>query len=99
MKHVLYGVSGAAMARVGEIVSSALSVELAQRESDYLGVYLNGVIGSAKVRIVVQPDPEGELLEPDFPEWDILVYLDGPDELPALDKLKFKGGIIKILRE
>jgi hypothetical protein len=99
MKHTLYGVKGAAVAQVGQAVSSALSVELAERESDYLGVYLNGKVGSTKIRVVAQPDPEGEPLEKEFAEWNVLVYLDGSDDLPSLNGLKSGNGVIHILRE
>lgn len=99
MKHTLYGAKGAEVAEVGRAVSSALSTELQERESDYLGVYLSGKVSSTKVRVVSQPDPEGEPVEPEFSEWDVLVYLDGPDELPSLNGLEFGAGVIRALRE
>jgi hypothetical protein len=99
MRHVLYGAKRAALASVGQVVSSALAVDFVERESDYLGVYLTGMVGSNRVRIVNQLDPEGEPLEPDYPECNVLVYLDGSEEMPSLDNLEFEGGVIRILRE
>ena len=99
MKHTLYGVKGAAVADVGQAVSAALSTDLQERESDYLGVYLSGKTSATKVRVVSQPDPEGEPVEPEFAEWDVLVYLDGPDELPSLNGLELAAGVIRVLRE
>jgi hypothetical protein len=98
MKHALYGVKKVAVAQVGQAVSSVLSVELEQRESDYLGIYLSGMAGSTKVRIVGRPDPEGEPFEREFPEWDVLIYLDGPDVFPSLGGLELEGGVIRALR-
>lgn len=98
MKHTLYGAKAATLAHVGQAVSAAFSVELAERESDYLGVYLSGKVLSTKIRVVTQPDPEGEPLEKGFPEWNVLIYLDGPDELPSLHGIESGDGVIQTLR-
>jgi len=98
MENILYGARAAQLVEVGQVVASALRSSFSERESDYLGVYLQGFSGSTKVRVVSQPDPEGELLEPDFPEYRTLVYLDGADTLPSLDGLEFEEGIIDLLR-
>lgn len=99
MNHALYGVNGKSVDQVGRVLSTALSVEFEERESDYIGIYLSGMSSSNKIRINGRFDAEGEPLEPDYPEWDVFIYLDGPERLPLLGGIELEDGVICSLRE
>lgn len=74
----LYGVSGMELAEVARILGGLLGVRLEERESSYRGgVYFRGELATDG-EVLVQlnwADEDGELAEPEFPEFVILVYV------------------------
>ncbi len=55
------------------------------RESDYLGEYFLGEGPDFKVRVVRQPDPGGELLEPEHASCEVIIYVDGTSRFDSVD--------------
>lgn len=69
---------------VGERLSQLLDAEMRERSSSYLGDYLRGSTAQFET-IVVQrnmPDEDGRLVEEEFPDVPVLIYLTQDSEDP-----------------
>jgi hypothetical protein len=96
VQHNLFGIGGVAIGDCALSIGMLLQVELNQRESDYLGCYMVGSGADFKIKLVEQPDPEGELIEPGYPDLGILIYLDGESDFPQVDGYEVSG--VRIVR-
>jgi hypothetical protein len=83
--HNIFGVRGVALGRCAVLIAELLAVDMVERESDYLGCYFAGAGSDFNVRIVEQPDPEGELLEPEHQDYDVIIYLDGQSQFESVE--------------
>lgn len=100
-RHLLFGVRTACIDEVVQSVASRLGCTFQERESDYLGTYWLATIDEIKVRIVSQPDPEGDPLEDDYDEYGTLVYVDsmGEGDVPDLNGLPVALERLTLLRD
>ena len=81
--------------------ASRLGCSFQERESYYLGIYWLATIDEIKVRVVSQPDPEGDPLEDDYDEYGTLVYVDsmGEGNVPDLNGLPVALERLTLLRD
>ncbi|MCU1681800.1 MAG: hypothetical protein JWQ81_2539 [Amycolatopsis sp.] len=91
VQHNLFGIGGVAMEDCARSIGALFEIELSQRESDYLGCYMIGAGADFKVKLVEQSDPEGELIESEYPDLGILIYLDGESDFPQVDGHEVSG--------
>lgn len=96
---LLYGVRHAGVESTAAAIGAALACAFQPRESDYLGSYLKTAAGSAVIRVVAQPDPEGEPLEDGFADFDTLIYVEAADDLPTLAGLRVGDDTVQLLRD
>ena len=96
---LLYGVRHAGVESTADAIGAALACAFQPRDSDYLGAYLKASAGSAVIRVVAQPDPEGEPLEDDFADFDTLIYVEAADDLPTLAGLRVGDDTVRLLRD
>jgi hypothetical protein len=79
---LLFGLRTGDVQEVASVLAGRLGCSFAARESDYFGEYFLAHTGHGDVKIVAQPAPDGEPLEEDFEEYQVLVYSpDGEGEL------------------
>ena len=94
MYHNVFGVRGVSLGRCASAIGGLLDVNLTERESDYLGCYLAGSGSDFKVRVVRQPDPEGELLEPAYPDYGVIIYIDGTSQFDSVESQHIDQSLI-----
>lgn len=82
---ILYGIRNVGIGETADALSVRLGCSFQVRESDYLGTYMFADQESAEVKVVSQPDPEGDPLEDEFEEYGTLVYVNVHGENPELD--------------
>ncbi len=99
IRSVLYGVRNANVDETAAALSAQLGCEFRERDSDYLGVYQKAQIGSTHIRVVAQPDPEGEALEDGFEDYNTLIYVEVEDDFPPLDGVPVAADAVNRLRE
>ncbi|MEV0204292.1 hypothetical protein AB0H97_03735 [Streptomyces sp. NPDC050788] len=78
MSYTVYGVRRLAPRDVAEIVSAKLAADFTLRESSYKGgeYFIHRTADGVEISIEKQfSDEEGELSEPDFPEYATFVYV------------------------
>jgi hypothetical protein len=97
-KEVLYGVRTGSVQEVAAVLASRLSCVFDARESDYFGEYCLARTDRGELKIVAQPDPEGEPLEDQFEEYQVLVYSSGGDDELDLRDIPVGQGAIERLR-
>lgn len=73
-KEVLYGVRVGHVQDVAAALAAHLNCTFESRESDYFGEYCLARTGRGELRIVAQPDPEGEPFEDEFEQYQVLIY-------------------------
>jgi hypothetical protein len=95
---LLYGVRHASVESTAAAIGAALACVFQSRDSDYLGSYLKASAGAAVIRVVAQPDPEGEPLEDGFADFDTLIYIEAGDNLPTLAGLRVADETVQLLR-
>lgn len=86
-QHILYGIRNADVYEAADALSIRLGCTFQKRDSDYLGIYLLANIGSAEVRVISQPGPDGDPLEDDFVDYGTLVYIEVQSDFPELEGL------------
>lgn len=98
---ILYGVKSEDVDAVAEAVEAALGVQLQPRESSFLGEYWRGRVDGVKLTVqgAREPEPEGELHEPAFAGYGVLVYAEGPSAVPGVAGLQTPVGVVELLRE
>ena len=94
---VLHGVRAGDVREVASVLADRLGCSFAVRESDYFGEYFLAHTKRGNVKIVAQPDPEGEPLEEDFEEYQVLVYSPGGDDELDLRDIQVGQGVIERL--
>ena len=95
----LYGVRGGDVEETATALAARLACDFRERDSSYIGVYRVADIGTTEVKVVAQPDPEGDPLEDDFEEYSTLVYVVTRDaEFPALEGVATTAGAVERLR-
>jgi hypothetical protein len=74
----LFGAKGTPLGRVAEEFGAALGVEMESRDSAYKGgEYYLGISKGRKVSVESNwMDEEGEMAEPEFRDYDVLVYIE-----------------------
>jgi hypothetical protein len=95
----LYGVRNADVEQTAAALSARLGCEFRTRDSHYLGIYQKAMVGSTQIRVVAQPDPEGEPLEDGFEDYQTLIYVELGGEFPALDGVPVAAESVNRLRE
>ena len=100
-RHRLYGVRGCKVDGTAEAVGARLGRTFEDRESEYLGAYKLAAADSLEIRVVGQPDPAGDPLEDQFPDYDTLIFVDVDVDLevPDLSGLEVANSKIVLLRE
>jgi hypothetical protein len=83
--HSVFGVRGVPLEWCASELGKLLGLEMAERESDYLGVYFLGAGPDCKIQVLRQPDPEGELLESGYPDCDVIIYVDGISRFDSVE--------------
>ena len=78
-KHVLYGLRVGGGEAVAGVLARRLGHDFELRESYWMGEYWLARIGSSRVKIVSQPDVDGDPVDAAFADYDTLVYVDGDD--------------------
>jgi hypothetical protein len=96
-EEMLYGVRAGDVQQVASVLADRLGCSFSARESDYFGEYFLARTERGNVRIVAQPDPEGEPLEEEFEEYQVLVYLPGGDDELDLHGIQIGQGVIERL--
>lgn len=94
----LYGVRSGDAASVAASIGERLGPAFHERDSEYLGAYWMAGVGDSKIKVVPQPDPVGELLEPSFPDHPVIIYVDGDTPVEGLEGLVSPGGVVERLR-
>lgn len=98
----IYDVFGlnASLSEAAALVESALSIQLVAYSSDYVGDHYGTAIPDDTIDITANViDDEGELLEPDFPEYNVIVEVcERPDADTIVQKLT-SCGFRHLLRE
>lgn len=82
--HQLYGLKVKDPSRIVQFLSDLLGCVFQERESDFLGIYWLARTDPCVIKVISQPDPEGEYIEPEFAEFETLIYVDGESGLPHL---------------
>jgi hypothetical protein len=95
----LYGIRNVAAAQAARGIGELLNCTFDERESDYLGMYWLAWADGNDIRVVSQPDPDGEPLEDDFADYQTLVYVDGETDFAALPGTELEGGTLEVLRD
>ncbi len=67
---------------------------MALRESDYLGEYFLGEGSDFEVQVVGQPDPEGEPLESEHSNYEVIIYVDGSSRFDSVEGRLIDGSSI-----
>jgi hypothetical protein len=97
-QHLLYGLKGSRIAEASEFLGVRLGCNFQERESEYLGIYMLASTSSAEIKIVHQPDPEGDPLEDDFVDYGTLVYVEARHDFPELDGVQIASERLTRLR-
>lgn len=96
---LLYGVRSGNVDATATALAARLACTFQERDSSYIGVYQVADIGSTEVKVVAQPDPDGDPLEDDFADYGTLVYVVTPDSnFPALEGTVTSSGVVDQLR-
>ena len=97
----LYGSRDPSPAAVQEGVGRALGVRFEAHESSYWGeYYASGPPGGELFEVRPNRDAEGELAEPEFPDYPTLVYLNGtPRPEVATRALREVESLVKLREE
>jgi hypothetical protein len=98
-RSLLYGVRHAGVEPTAAAIGAALACAFQPRESDYLGPYLKATAGSSVIRVIAQPDPEGEPLEDGFEEFETLIYIEADHAAPTLAGLRVGDDTVRLLRD
>lgn len=87
-------------AEVAAVLSASLDQPFQERDSMFWGGYWMATIGSSKIKVVSQPQPYrvDEMLEEDFKDYQVLIYVDGPSVL-GVNGLVTSYGVIEVLKE
>jgi hypothetical protein len=97
---LLYGVRSGNVEETATALAARLACTFQERDSHYIGVYRVADIGSSEVKVVAQPDPEGDPLEDEFEEYRTLVYVVTKDaDFPALEGVATASGAVERLRK
>lgn len=81
-RYSLYGMQGIEISDAARIISDSLNVKFSPRDSSYRGGEYFRYRGSEGLQISIEKhwcDEDGELAEPDFPQYSALVYVDRLD--------------------
>lgn len=95
---MLYGVMTPGIDETANAISVRLGCAFQERASDYFGIYKLASVGSAEIKVVSQPDPEGDPLEDDFDDFGTLVYVEAQDDFPELEGLRIGSESLARLR-
>ena len=97
-RHILYGIRNAGVSETADAIGIRLGCTFQERESDYLGTYLLASVGITVIKVVPQPDPEGDPLEDDFEDYGTLVYVEAEGDFPELDGVRVASESLTRLR-
>jgi hypothetical protein len=91
---LLFGVRRAGVDDTAAALAARLSCTFQARDSDYLGHYRKASTGSADIRVVAQPDPDGDPLEDAFADYATLIYVETAGEAPPLAGLAVADEVV-----
>ncbi|MEV4276959.1 hypothetical protein [Actinoplanes xinjiangensis] len=94
---MLYGVKNGSLEDVTAALAARLDCAFESRESDYLGEYSLAQIGDDEIKIVTQPDPDGEPHEDRFEDYEVLIYSDAGADDFGLRDLPVGPSVVEIL--
>jgi hypothetical protein len=97
-QHLLYGIRNSGVFETAETIGARLGCTFHERESDYLGIYMLASSTLAEIKVVSQPDPEGDPLEDDFDDYSTLVYVEAHQNFPELDGVRVASEKLAKLR-
>jgi len=90
----VFGLRGVPLERCASEIGELLGIDMEERESDYLGRYFLGEGSDFKVQVVRQPDPDGEPLEPEHSNYDVIIYVDGGSRFDSVEGRGVDGSSI-----
>lgn len=95
----LYGVKGDDTEAVAAALAAAIGHPLEARDSSFFGDYWAADFGDdVQIRVLPQTDPSGDLQEEDFPDYRVIVYIDGEISVEGIAGLQTPAGVIELLR-
>jgi hypothetical protein len=95
----LYGVRNSGLEQTTVALAARLAYTFQERDSYYLGVYWVADDGSTEIKVVAQPDPEGDPFEDEFADYAILIYMvsDDPGH-QSLRGIPVGDSVVELLR-
>lgn len=90
--------SNEAASEVAQRMASALGGVFALRESEFWGEYWLWTEPGMEIKVVTQPDMEGEMVEEDFPGYRTLIYFEGSDAGYADERISRATAMVDVLR-
>jgi hypothetical protein len=97
-QHLLYGVRNSGVSETTEALAVRLGCTFQERESAYLGIYMLASFATAEIKVVSQPDPEGDPAEDDFNDYGTLVYVEAQPNFPELEGMPIASEELTKLR-
>lgn len=83
-----YGIHSSDLESARQAAELALDVKMVLHESMYVGEYYLGKVGEEEIQIQRNLDPlDGELVEKDFPDIEILLYVSKTKRPQEVEKL------------
>jgi hypothetical protein len=95
--YALYGVRIGRVEDVAAAVEARIPCVFQARNSYYFGSYRVAKLGEDELKIVSQPDPEGDPFEDDFADYQVLVYASFEGAEIALDGIVVGDGLVERL--
>ncbi|WP_155830408.1 hypothetical protein [Glycomyces tenuis] len=96
---ILYGIRTDDPFPVAKALQSSLGRQFEGRESTYKGDYWLSDEGGAKITVLEWMSPEGDVHEPDFPDYKVLIRVEGSTPVQGIAGLETPVGVIEQLRE
>ncbi|WP_335991791.1 hypothetical protein [Glycomyces sp. MUSA5-2] len=95
----LYGVKGGDAEAVAAALEPVIGHRFEGRDSSFYGDYWAADFGDdVQIRVIPQVDPSGDLQVEDFPEYQVLIYIDGTISVDGIAGLQTPAGVIELLR-
>jgi hypothetical protein len=98
MDDILYGVRTGDPQDLAAVLTPRLGSPFETRDSDYLGQYCRAHTPHGEIKILVQPDPEGDPFEDDFPDYRLLIYVNAEGNDIDLSGIAVGNSVIERLR-
>ncbi|MEU4159294.1 hypothetical protein [Actinoplanes sp. NPDC026670] len=78
-------------------LAARLNCTFELRESEYLGEYTLAQVGGGELKVVAQPDPDGEPHEDEFEDYEVLIYSDAETDDLGIRDLSVGPGVVEVL--